>query len=92
MNQKTNFSYEVKYLADSDMTQVQREELLNSLGPRLEQVLSAQDSTASVAVSHSYRGPHTKIIELTTTLQDAQIAQILQAFTEEHGVVMQALE
>ena len=46
----------------------------------------------SVLVSDSQKGDNNKFVELVTTLQDAQIAKILKAFSEQHGVTVTALE
>ncbi len=92
MNFKTNFSYEVQYPAHSDSTQSQRDEVMDSLGATLQALLAAQDSSAMVAVSDSHKGGGHKIVELTTTLQDAQVAEILKAFSAQHRVTVSVLE
>jgi hypothetical protein len=92
MTMKTNFSFEVQYLAKSDSTQAERDEVMAGLGPRLQQLLAAGDSAATVAVSDSHKGSGNKIVELTTTLKDPQIAAILKAFSAQHGVRVTALE
>lgn len=89
---KTNFSFEVQYLAQSDSTQAARDAVMEGLGPLLQAQLAAGDSAATVAVSDSHKGGGHKIVELTTTLQDAQIAAVLKAFSAQHGVRVQALE
>ncbi len=89
---KTNFSFEVQFLAQSDSTQAARNAVMDDLGPLLQTQLAAGDGAASVAVSDSHKGPGHKIVELTTTLQDAQLAAILKAFSAQHGVRVQALE
>ena len=92
MQAKTNFSFEVQYPAHSQSTQPARDALMGSLDTTLQHLLAAQDSEAQVAVSDSHKGSGNKIVELTTTLQDAQIAEILQAFSAEHGVTVSAVE
>ncbi len=92
MDLKTNFSFEVQYPADSASTLEQRNALMDTLGPQLQQLLAAQDADATVVVSDSHRGEGSKLVELTTTLQDAQIASILQAFVKQHGVSVSAFE
>jgi hypothetical protein len=89
---KTNFSFDVQYSATSDSTQAQRDEVMDSLGPTLQKLLAAQDKAATVMVSESHKGNGNKLVELTTTLADAQIAEILKAFSAQHGVVVAALE
>jgi hypothetical protein len=92
MTMKTNFSFEVQYLAKSDSTRAERDEVMAGLGPRLQQLLAAGDSAATVAVSDSHKGSGHKIVELTTTLKDPQIAATLKAFSAQHGVRVTALE
>lgn len=92
MSQKTNFSFEVQYPAQSATTQAQRDEVMSSLGPSLQALLAAAGSPATVVVSDSHKGSDHKIVELVTTLQDLQIAEILKAFSEQHGVTVNALE
>jgi hypothetical protein len=46
-----------------------------SLGPSLQKVFAATDPSATVAVSDSHKGSGNKIVELVTTLQDAEIAE-----------------
>ena len=92
MTQKTNYSFDVQYPANSDSTEVQRNEVMSALGPALQQLLAVNDSAASVVVSESHRGNGNKLVELTTTLQDSQIAEVLQDFSSRHGVTVTALE
>lgn len=89
---KTNFSFDVQYPAYSQSSQSQRNEVMDSLGPVLQKLLAAQDSEATVAVSDSHKGGGNKIVELTTTLRDEQIAKILKVFSEQHGVSVSAIE
>ena len=92
MSLKTNFSFEVQYPAHSDSALSERNDVMDSLQASLQELLAAQDSAAAVAVSDSHKGGGHKMVELTTTLQDAQIAQILKSFSARHGVVVSALE
>ena len=92
MNQKTNYSFDVQYPADSDRTEVQRSEVMSSLGPALQQLLAVNDSAATVVVSDSHKGSGNKIVELTTSLLDARITEVLQAFSGRHGVTVTAVE
>lgn len=92
MTMKTNFSFEVQYLPASGGAQAERDAVMGDLGPRLQKLLAAGDSAASVQVSDSHKGGNHKIVELTTTLQDAQIEAILKAFSAQYGVRVNALE
>ena len=92
MNQKANYSFDVQYPANSNSTEVQRNEVMSTLGPALQQLLAVNDGAATVVVSDSHKGSSNKIVELTTTLLDAQIAEILQAFSVRLGVTVTALE
>ena len=92
MAQKTNFSFEVQYPADSDRSQAQQGEVMGSLQTTLQQLLAAQDPEAEVLVSDSQKGSGNKLVELTTTLADAQLAGILKAFSEQRGVSVRAFE
>ena len=92
MSVNTNFSFEVQYPAHSDSTQSQRNEVMDSLGATLHDLVAAQDSAARVAVSDSPKGVGNKIVELTTNLPDARIAEILQSFSAQHGVTVSAVE
>ena len=92
MSLKTNFSFEVQYPAHSDSALSERNDVMDSLQATLQGLLAAQDSAASVTVSDSHKGSDHKLIELTTSLQDAQIASILQSFSAQHGVTVSALE
>lgn len=89
---KTNFSFDVQYPATSRSTQAQRDEVMDSLGPTLQALLAGQDKAATVTVSDSHRGEGNKLVELTTTLGDARIAEILKAFSARHGVEVSAFE
>ncbi len=89
---KTNFSFDVQYPVHSGGTQAQRDTVMNSLESLLQKQLNLHDPAASVAVSDSHRGSNNKLVELTTTLSDAQIAEVLKAFSTQHGVVVTALE
>lgn len=89
---RTHFSFEINRSALSDSGLDQQDESMASLGPALQKLLSAQDSQARVAMSDSHKGSGSKIAELTTSLQDTQIADILKAFSAQHGVNVTALE
>ncbi|WP_309682517.1 hypothetical protein [Polaromonas sp.] len=89
---KTNFSFEVQYLAQSGAPQAERDALMQGLGPSLQALLARDDPGATVRVSSSHKGSDNKIVELSTRLQDAQIAALLQAFSGQHGVAVTALE
>ena len=92
MDLKTNFSFEVQYAAQSDTARAKRDEVMSSLGPSLQGLFAADDSAATVVVSDSHKGSDNRIVELVTTLQDAQIAKILKTFCDEWGVIVTALE
>ncbi len=92
MTSKTNFSFEVQYAAQSGAAQDERDGLMGSLGPSLQKLFAADDPSATVTVSDSHKGDGNKIIELTTTLLDPQVAATLQAFSKQHGVAVSALE
>ena len=92
MGLNTNFSFEMQYPADSNRSEGERNEAMNSLQSTLQQLLAAQDSQAQVLVSSNHRGSSNKLVELTTCLDDAQIASMLKAFSEQHGVSVTALE
>lgn len=85
---KTNFSFDIQYAATSHSTQAERDAVMTSLGPTLQALLREQDQAATVVVSDSHKGSDNKLVELTTTLGDAQIAQILKAFSARHGVLV----
>ena len=89
---KTNFSFDVQYTAESSSNKAQRHEVMDSLQATLQQLLAAQDPEAEVMVSDSHRGINNKLVELTTTLQDAQLAEILKGFSRENGVSVTAFE
>jgi hypothetical protein len=92
MNPKTNFSFEVQYTTSSNAVQAGPDGVMASLGPSLQKVFATTDPSATVAVSDSHKGAGNKIVELVTTLQDAEIADILRAFSGQHGVAVSALE
>ncbi|MEO8023369.1 hypothetical protein [Polaromonas sp.] len=92
MNLKTNFSFELQYPADAAIPYAQRDEVIRSVGPALQALFAGQDSTAVVTANDSQKGSHHKILEMVTTLDDAQIAAILKDFSEKHGLSIQALE
>ena len=95
MHTKTNFSFELYYAESSATThdqQDQQSQTIRTLQPSLCALFGASDSTASVTVSDSHKGSFNKIIELVTTLQDTQIAEILKGFCDAHGTTVTALE
>lgn len=92
MNIKTNFSFELYYTASSTSTQAQRDQVIHTLEPSLNALFTASDSAAKVAVSDSQKGGNNKIVELVTTLQDTQIAEIFKSFCDANGLAVAALE
>jgi len=89
---RVNFSFEVQYPADSPHSQAQRDQLMDSLQATLQQLLAAQDREAEVVVSDSHRGAGSKLVDLTTVLEDAPLAVILKEFSAQRGVGVTALE
>ena len=92
MNMKTNFSFDLYYAESSNSTQSQRDQVMRTLEPSLNTLFTARDSAAKVAVNDSHKGSDNKLVELVTTLQDAQIAEILKGFCDANGVTVTALE
>ena len=92
MSPSTHFSFEVQYAEGTSVPREERDALMGSLGPSLQKLFAADDPSATVTVSDSHKGDGNKIIELVTTLQDGEIAGILQAFSGRHGVKVSALE
>ena len=92
MSLKTNFSFEVQYEEGTNAGKDERDGVMASLGPSLQKLFAAGDPAATVTVSDSHKGGGNKLVELTTTLQDGEIAGILLAFSGQHGVRVSALE
>jgi hypothetical protein len=92
MTTKTNFSFELYYAESSTSKQAQRDQVMRTLGPSLLALFTAGDNTAKVMVSDSHKGSNNQIVELVTTMQDAQVAEILKSFCEANGVMVTALE
>lgn len=92
MAPRTNYEFEVYYPAHASNPETEREDLMAVLGPVLQQLLAEKDSAAHVAVSNSPKGSQHKLVELCTTLGDAQVAEMLQALSLRHGVAVSALE
>ena len=92
MGLSTHFSFEIKDPAGSNRSETQRAALMDSLQSTLQQLLASQDSQAEVVASSSHRGSSAKLVELTTRLDDAQLARLLKTFSEQHGVSVTAFE
>lgn len=92
MTSKTHFSFEFQYTDASQATQAERDKVMDSLGPTLQALFATGDAAATVEESDSHKGSNNKIVELVTTLEDAQIAEILKRFCEQHAVTFSALE
>lgn len=92
MGLNTNFSFEIQIPAESNRSEAERNQVMDALQPLLEQLLTPQDSQAQVLISSSHRGNDSKLVELTTCLDDAQLAGVLKAFSEQHGVRVTAFE
>ena len=92
MNTTTNFSFELYYSATSTTDAVQREAVMRRLGPSLQALLAAKDGTAKVIVSDSHRGSDNKIVEVSTTLPDAGVAEILKQFCDVSGLTVNIVE
>ncbi len=92
MTTKTNFSFELFYPDRSAITTEQRNEVMRKLELSLNNALKTQDGTAVVTVSDSHKGSYNKLIELVTTLTNAQIGETLKQFCQQTGLTMTALE
>ena len=91
MSTKTNFSFEVFY-AQSSPGKPDGDDVMTTLGSTLEGLLAPKDGAARVVVSDSHKGSNNRIVEITTTLQDAQLEEVLKTFSESHGLTVSALE
>ena len=89
---KTNFSFDIQYTANASTDKAEQDKVMGSLQATLQQLLAAQDPEAEVLVSNSQRGDGNKLVELTSTLQDGQLAIILKEFSEKNGVSVTAFE
>jgi hypothetical protein len=92
MTTKTNFSFELFYPDRSATTTEQRNEVMRKLEVSLNNAFKNQDSAAVVTVSDSHKGSYNKLVELVTTLTDAQIDETLKQFCQQTGLTITALE
>lgn len=92
MNLKTNFSFALQYAPDTKTPYGERDAALDKAGPALQALFAAQDTGAAVSLNDSQKGSGNRILELSTTLDDTQIAGILKEFSEQHGLSINALE
>ena len=88
----THFSYDVQFPAHSELPPAERDEILASLSPSLQGLLSINDPDASVTDSESHKGEGHRIVELTTTLDDEQVGSAMKAFSKQYGLAVNALE
>jgi len=92
MNPKTNFSFELQYAPGAKTPYAERDAALDRTEPALQALFAAQDKGAAVSLDDSQKGSGSRILELSTTLDDAQIAGILKEFSEQHSLSISALE
>ena len=92
MVSKTHFSFEFQYTDTSQATQADRDKVMESLGPTLQALFAAGDPSALIEVSDSHRGSSNKIVELTTSLDDTRIGEIIKGFCAQHALAFSALE
>jgi hypothetical protein len=92
MNPKTSFSFELQYAPDAKTPYADRDTALGKAEPALQALFAAQDKGAAVSLNNSQKGSGSRILELSTTLDDAQIAVILKTFSEQNGLSISALE
>ncbi len=92
MQTTSHFSFEIQYSEHSASSPSERAGVMESLGATLQQLLAAQDGAATVKISDSHKGDDHKLVELTTTLAEAQVQRMLQSFAAQHGVSVLALE
>jgi len=88
---KTNFSFELQYVAPA-LSQGKSDEVMLALESSLLEFLRPIDDRASVTVSNSHKGNANKLLEITCTASDVQIADILTRFCEQQGVKVNAME
>ncbi|MES2512261.1 MAG: hypothetical protein V4625_20225 [Pseudomonadota bacterium] len=91
MTPKTSFAFEI-YRAESSTVQAAGEDVMTTLEATLTKLLAAEDGSAAVVASDSHKGSNHKIVEITTTLQDAPLADLLKAFGERQGLTISAAE
>ncbi|MDO9404140.1 MAG: hypothetical protein Q7T87_08925 [Polaromonas sp.] len=89
---KTNFTFEIQYPALPDGSASMPTQDIDALGPLLQKLLAAQDSSADVTMSDTHRGPNNRILELVTTLKDEALGKLLEGFATEYGVSIKAME
>lgn len=88
----TQFSYDVQFPAHSETPQAERDEVMASLSPSLEGLLSINDPDAKVIDTESHKGEGHRIVELTTSLDDEQVGSAMKAFSKQYGLAVNALE
>lgn len=89
---KTNFSFDIYYNDQSASTQSQRDAVMGKLGPSLLALLAPKDSAAKVAISESHKGDGNKLVEITTSLPEADVDALLKQFCDSNGVAIALLE
>jgi hypothetical protein len=89
---KTNFSFDIYYNDRSAGTQSQRDAVMGTLGPSLLALLEPKDSAAKVAISESHKGDGNKLVEITTSLPEAEMDALLKQFCDSNGVAIAVLE
>lgn len=89
---KTNFSFDIYFNDQSNSNQSQRDAVMENLGPSLLALLAAKDSAAKVAISESHRGDGNKLVEITTSLPEADMDALLKQFCASNGVAIAVLE
>ncbi len=89
---KTSFSFDIFYAERSAITTEQRNEVMRTLGPTLQAQLAPGDNAATVVVSDSHRGSGNRMVEISTTLHDAELGAVLQKFAGDKGLTVTALE
>ena len=88
----THFSYDVQFPAHSETPKAERDEIMASLSPSLQGLLSLNDPDATVTDSESHKGEGHRIVELETMLDDEQVGTAMKAFARQYGVAVNALE
>jgi hypothetical protein len=89
---KTNFSFDIYFNDQSTSNQSQRDAVMGTLEPSLLALLTLKDRVAKVAISESHKGDGNKLVEITTSLPEAELDALLKQFCESNGLAIALLE
>lgn len=86
------YLYDVQFPSNTEVPQAEQDEVMASLSSSLEGLLSLNDDKATVTDTESHKGEGHRLLDVSTTLDDEQMATAIKALAKQTGLAVNPQE